>query len=107
MAEDSPLYWGVLGQPPIPSIGVVIGIGGAAAASQILQGVLFGVSPFDPIVFIGAPLFLLGVAAAASLLPTRAALTVDPMTTLRYEWRSPPCASSSPRIEPRRQAELT
>ena len=66
-------------------IGAVIGIGGAAAASRILQSVLFGVSPFDPLAFIGAPLFLLGVAAAASLAPTRAALKLDPMTTLRYD----------------------
>jgi predicted permease len=67
------------------AIGAVIGVGAGAAASQILKSVLFGVSPFDPIAFIGAPLFLLGVAAAASLLPTRRALTVDAMTTLRYE----------------------
>jgi predicted permease len=66
-------------------IGVVIGIGAAAAASQILTSVLFGISRFDPIAFIGAPLFLLGVAAAASLVPTRRAMQVDPMTTLRYE----------------------
>jgi ABC-type lipoprotein release transport system permease subunit len=39
----------------------------------------------DPIAFVGAPLFLLAVAAIASLLPTRQALTVDPMTTLRSE----------------------
>jgi ABC-type antimicrobial peptide transport system permease subunit len=67
------------------AIGAVIGIGTGAAASQILNSVLFGVSPFDPIAFIGAPLFLFGVAAAASLLPTRRALTVDAMTPLRYE----------------------
>ena len=67
------------------AIGAMIGIGAGAAASQILKSLLFGVSPFDPIAFIGAPLFLLGVAAAASLLPTRRALTVDAMTTLRYE----------------------
>jgi putative ABC transport system permease protein len=66
-------------------IGASIGIAGAAAASRILQSVLFGISPFDPIAFIGAPLFLLGVAAAASLVPTRAALKLDPMSTLRYD----------------------
>jgi predicted permease len=66
-------------------LGVAIGIAGASAASRTLQSVLFGVSPFDPIAFVGASLFLLGVAAAASLLPTRAALKVDPMKSLRYE----------------------
>jgi putative ABC transport system permease protein len=67
------------------AVGAVIGIGGAAAASEVLQGVLFGISPLDPIAFIAAPLFLLAVAVAASILPTRGALKVDPMTTFRYE----------------------
>jgi ABC-type antimicrobial peptide transport system permease subunit len=67
------------------AVGVLIGIVGAATASRILQAVLFGVSPFDPIAFIGAPVFLLVVALAATLLPTRQALRADPVTTLRYE----------------------
>ena len=65
--------------------GMVIGIAGAAAGSRILENVLFGISPFDPMAFIGAPLFLLGVAAAAAVLPTCEALKVDPMTTLRSD----------------------
>ena len=64
-------------------VGAVIGIAAAAAASRILESVLFGISPYDPIAFIGAPLFLLSVAAAASFLPTREALKVDPMVTLK------------------------
>jgi predicted permease len=67
------------------AIGIAIGIAGAAAAAQILTSVLFGISPFDPIAFVGAPLFLLAIAATASLLPTRQAAMVDPMTTLRSE----------------------
>ena len=67
------------------AIGVVVGIAAAAAASQILTSVLFGVSRFDPIAFVGAPLFLLGIAASASLIPARRATRVEPMTTLRYE----------------------
>jgi putative ABC transport system permease protein len=67
------------------AVGVVVGMAGAAAASRILESVLFGISRIDPIAFIGAPLLLLGVAAAASLGPTREAMTVDPLTILRYE----------------------
>jgi putative ABC transport system permease protein len=67
------------------AIGVVVGIGAAAAASQILASVLFGVSRFDPIAFVGAPLFLVGIAVGASLIPARRATRVDPMATLRYE----------------------
>ena len=67
------------------AIGVVIGVIASAAASRILQAILFGISPFDPLVFICAPLVLLGIACAATLLPIREALRIDPITTLRYE----------------------
>ena len=65
--------------------GVLVGAIGAAAASRTLESVLFGVSPFDPVAFIGAPLFLFGAAAVATLLPLRQAMKVDPISTLRYE----------------------
>jgi ABC-type lipoprotein release transport system permease subunit len=55
------------------------------AASRTLESVLFGISQFDPIAFIGAALFLLSVAVLATRLPTRAALKTDPLTALRYE----------------------
>ena len=66
-------------------IGVVIGVAAAAAASRTLESVLFGISPFDPIAFTAAALFLVSVAVVAALLPTREALRVDPVTALRYE----------------------
>jgi predicted permease len=65
--------------------GGAIGIAAAAAVSRILESVLFGISPYDPVAFVGAPLFLLAVAAAASVIPTREALKVDPLVTLWYE----------------------
>ena len=67
------------------AIGVVAGIAGAAAASRALEAVLFGVSPLDPAAFVAAAVFLAGVASAAILVPTRAALKADPTTTLRYD----------------------
>ena len=66
-------------------IGAVIGIVAASAASRALESALFGISPLDPIAFIGAALFLVGVAVVATVLPTRGALNVNPMTALRYE----------------------
>ena len=53
---------------------------GCSAAS-----VLFGVSPYDPAAFIGAPLVMLAIAAAAALVPTRRAMRVDPMSVLRAD----------------------
>ena len=67
------------------AIGVLIGVVASAAASRVLQAILFGISPFDPVAFICAPLFLLGIACAATLLPIREALQMDPIATLRYE----------------------
>jgi putative ABC transport system permease protein len=66
-------------------IGAAVGIGGCAAVSQVLSDVLYGVSSHDPIVFIGVPLFLLGVAFLASYVPARRASRLDPMVALRYE----------------------
>jgi predicted permease len=65
--------------------GAAAGLMLAAGVARILQSVLFGVSTYDPVAFIGAPLVLITVAAAASMVPIRRAMRVDPMTALRYE----------------------
>jgi ABC-type lipoprotein release transport system permease subunit len=65
--------------------GVTIGIGAAAASTRVLQSLLFGIGPLDPVTFIAVPLALAGVAAVASYLPARRALAVDPVETLRAE----------------------
>jgi putative ABC transport system permease protein len=67
-------------------VGCVLGLGGAAAASLLLRSfLLFGVSPFDPLVMVltAASIFLL--AFAASVIPARRAASVDPMQALRSE----------------------
>ncbi len=66
-------------------IGALVGIAGCAAVSQILNSMLFGVSPHDPMAFVVVPLILLSVALAASYIPARRATQVDPMVALRYE----------------------
>lgn len=76
----------ILGETLRPvAVGMLIGVMGAGAASQVLESRLLGISPLDPIAFVGAAIFLLTVAAAATLLPTREALKIDPITALRYE----------------------
>jgi putative ABC transport system permease protein len=66
-------------------IGMTIGVAIAAVTARLLQSVLFGVSPHDPLAFIGAPLLLLAIAAVAALIPTRRAMQVNPMSVLRAE----------------------
>ena len=65
--------------------GCVIGLGGAAAASSLLRSMLFGVSPFDPLVLALAALAVFALALVASAIPARRAATVDPMLALRGE----------------------
>jgi macrolide transport system ATP-binding/permease protein len=66
-------------------IGIAIGFAVSIAAARAVEGLLFGVSPVDPLVFIGIPFLLASVAIAASVGPARRATRVDPMTALRYE----------------------
>jgi ABC-type antimicrobial peptide transport system permease subunit len=67
------------------AVGMVIGVAVAAAIVRLLQSVLFGVSPYDPLAFIGAPLLMLAIAGAAAFLPTRRAMRANPMSVLRAE----------------------
>jgi predicted permease len=65
--------------------GCVLGLLGAAAASRLLRTLLFGVSPFDPLVLALAAAFVLILALLASLLPARRAASIDPMKALRAD----------------------
>jgi ABC-type antimicrobial peptide transport system permease subunit len=65
--------------------GVALGIIGALAASRVLSGFLFGVTPNDPAVFVAVPALLGLVAIGACLIPARRAARVDPMVALRSE----------------------
>jgi ABC-type lipoprotein release transport system permease subunit len=46
---------------------------------------LYEVQPTDPLTFAAVLLLLVSIAAAASYLPVRRAMRVDPMVALRYE----------------------
>ena len=67
------------------SIGVVLGMVAAVAATRLLEGMLFGVPGTDPIALGAAATALLGAALLASWLPARRAARIDPMVALRQE----------------------
>jgi ABC-type antimicrobial peptide transport system permease subunit len=66
-------------------LGVVLGLIGALLATRLLQGMLFGISAINPLIFGVNALFLLTVAMAACLLPARRAARLDPTEALRHE----------------------
>lgn len=65
--------------------GIGIGLAGAFLAARALSAFLFGIGAADPLTFGGVALLLLAVAAAASYIPSRRALRVDPVVALRAE----------------------
>ncbi|MGB7548369.1 MAG: ABC transporter permease [Terracidiphilus sp.] len=66
-------------------VGGVIGLAGAMATAQLLKSLLYGVKPHDPSMYAAATLILALVALAATLIPARAAMKVEPVEALRYE----------------------
>lgn len=67
------------------AIGAAVGLVLAMALARGAQGFLYGLSPSDPLTFVGAVLVLTAVALGASFVPARRAGRVDPVASLRSE----------------------
>ena len=65
--------------------GIIFGLAGAFALTRLLSSELYGVSPADPLTFVGVALLMAMVTLVACYVPTRRALRVDPLTALRYD----------------------
>jgi ABC-type antimicrobial peptide transport system permease subunit len=67
------------------AVGLAIGLLAALGGGQVIAGVLYGVSPRDPIAIAAAVSVLACAAVLAVLAPARRATRVDPVTILRQE----------------------
>jgi putative ABC transport system permease protein len=69
----------------LTAIGIAIGLAAAVAATRVLQGMLFGITPLDPPTFVAVSLTFGLVATLASYVPARRSTKVDPMIALRRD----------------------
>jgi predicted permease len=76
----------ILGQGMrLSAVGVIVGIGGAAALAGTMQAVLYDVPAIDTLTFVQTVAVLMLAALLASWLPARRALAIDPATALRAD----------------------
>jgi predicted permease len=66
-------------------IGVVIGVAGAVAVTRIIASMLYGITTTDSLTFVGVSLLVVLVGLAASYIPARQAMYLEPMVALRHE----------------------
>ena len=65
-------------------IGIIVGVAGAFILARLMTGFLFGVTPWDPVVFATVPALVSVVALLAVWIPARRAARIDPADALRY-----------------------
>jgi putative ABC transport system permease protein len=73
------------GSLTLAGLGIAIGLALSAAASGVLESMLFGLPRLDPVSFVGTAGIFLAVAAAASWVPAIRASVVRPIEALRND----------------------
>ena len=85
-ASRSTIFQLVIGQGlKLTAIGVVLGLVGAFFVTRVMESMLVGVTPTDPVTFASIAVLFTLIAAAACWLPARRAAGLDPAAALREE----------------------
>ena len=85
-AEKGTVLWLSMAQGVTLSAGgIILGVGGAYVGRRLIASQLYEISATDPLVMVGAPMFLAVVAFIAVLIPALRATRVDLAHTLRTE----------------------
>lgn len=69
----------------LATLGISIGLVGAFFLTRLMETLLFGVTPTDPVTFGCIALLLLGIALCACWIPAQRATKIDPLAALRHE----------------------
>jgi ABC-type antimicrobial peptide transport system permease subunit len=85
-ADTSSVVWMLTsGGMKLVGSGLLVGLVAAAALSQLMSRLLYGVPALDPLTFVGVPVILGIVALAASWIPARRVTKISPVGALRSE----------------------
>jgi putative ABC transport system permease protein len=85
-AQQSQVFKLILGHGlKIITIGLVLGLAGAFVLTRLIRGLLFNVTPSDPLTFVFVSVILFVIAMLAAGIPARRATRVDPLIALRNE----------------------
>jgi predicted permease len=80
-AQSHDILWTVLRRGlMLTAVGLVSGLGLAFSVTPLLSSLLYGVSPYDPLIFAGIPFLLVAVSLSACFLPAYRATKADPTT---------------------------
>jgi len=69
----------------LAGVGAIAGLAGAALGARLMQSLLYGVTAADPASYAGAAALILSIVLAASWLPVRRAIRIDPARALRVD----------------------
>jgi putative ABC transport system permease protein len=85
-AQRRDVWWLVMKEGAKFTIaGIALGLAGAFLVTRLLASELYGVSPLDPVTYLGVALLMAVVTLLACYIPTRRAMKVDPLIALRHE----------------------
>ena len=85
-AEGEQVRWLILRRGLLElGVGLCLGIAAAVGTGRLLQGMLVGTGPADPLTLVSISLVLVAVAVMACFWPARRATRLDPVKALRYE----------------------
>jgi putative ABC transport system permease protein len=85
-AQRAQLLAMIMSQGLMPvGLGLAVGLVAALMCGRLLQGFVFGISPFDPLTFVAVIAVVMSAATLACYIPAHRAAKTDPAVVLRCE----------------------